>query len=68
MFKTANRDQLVRNEELSAMKRELYTYISDDSDFQFLQHTHTLNNEWGGGKGTRDTCPFPDVLGQTGQP
>ena len=49
MFKTANRDQLVRNEELSAMKRELYTYISDDSDFQFLQHTYTLNNEWGGG-------------------
>ena len=40
MFKTANRDQLVRNEEISAMKRELCMYISDGSDFQFLQNTH----------------------------
>ena len=48
MFKTANRDQLVRNEEISAMKRELCMYISDGSDFQFLP-----KNTWGWEKGNQ---------------
>ena len=62
MFKTANRDQLVRNEELSAMKRELSIYISDDSASIFSNtHIHSIMNGEGASK-----AAFPDMLGQTG--
>ena len=62
MFKTANRDQLVRNEELSAMKRELSIYISDDSASIFSNtHIHSIMNREGASK-----AAFPDMLGQTG--